>query len=129
MRDRGTVSAMLLVQLALVFLFCLALADAASVLKAHARSRSAADASALAAAAEQWRFSGGGGDPTDEARTYAERNGASLESCDCPARGSRAVVEVSVRTRIRMLGSAPLNVRASAVAVVDPAPVFGPPDG
>jgi hypothetical protein len=123
----GFVSAIVLAKLALVGLLCLAVADAANVLVARARAQSAADAASLAAAVAQWPFAGRDEAPDEAARRVAELNGAVLESCDCPTRGERALVTVSLATRIRMLGVAPSHVSASAASTLDVSAVFEPP--
>ncbi len=125
--ESGFSSAIMLSLLALTTLFCLAFADAANVLVARSRAQAAADAASLAAATEQWPFLGAGSDPESAAERAAASNGAELESCDCQPRASRAVVVVSVRTRIRMLTVAPSKVHARASAAVDPAELFRPP--
>jgi uncharacterized membrane protein len=125
--EDGTGAPVLLVLLLLVALFCLALSDAANVLLARTRAQTAADAAALAAAAEQWPFTGSGErDPASAARSAAQANGAELETCDCPKRGDRAHVMVSIRTRVRMLGVAPPRVRRTAAASVNAGAVFEP---
>ena len=116
----------MLVLLALVGLLCLAISDAANVLTSRARAQSAADAAALAAASAAWPFLAEG-DPSAVALATAEANGAQLESCDCPARGPREIVVVSVATRIRMLGVAPRRVQARAEASLEPGRMFSPP--
>lgn len=123
--EHGFGSAIMLALLALAGLLCLAVADAANVLVTRARAQSAADAAALAAASAQWPFLDEG-DPTTAARETAEDNGAELQSCDCPERGERAVVVVSIATRIRMLGVAPSRVFARAEASLDPGRLFAP---
>jgi hypothetical protein len=125
MSERGTVSVLLLSLLALAALFCLATADAANVLVVRARARSAADAAALAASVAEWPFAANGGSPQDAASEAARANGATLESCTCPLRGS-ALVEVSMRTYIRMLGVAPRVVYATAAAKLDINRIFAP---
>lgn len=115
-------------QLALVGAFCLVLADAASVLVAHQTARAAADAAALAAAASQWRALAGG-EPSEAASRIASAAGASLESCECVVRGSRATVRVRVSTRVRTLRVGPAVVHASATARADPAAMFRAPGG
>ncbi|HVL82287.1 MAG TPA: Rv3654c family TadE-like protein [Actinomycetota bacterium] len=129
MNDRGAVTSLMMATLALVALLCLAFADAANVLLARSRAQTAADAAALTAAVEQWPFLGGGSDPPTAARRMAEANGAELELCECPLRGSRADVEVSVPTRVRLLGAAPRRVTAVASASVDPGALFREPTG
>src|SRR5437660_1455681 len=89
--EKGFASALMLVLLALVGLLCIAVADAANVLTSRARAQTAADAAVLAAASAAWPFLAGG-DPADAARSAAASNGATLESCECPTRGPRAVV-------------------------------------
>ncbi|HVE93025.1 MAG TPA: pilus assembly protein TadG-related protein [Actinomycetota bacterium] len=122
--DCGFGSPIMLALLALTVLFSLALADAANVLVSASRARAAADAAALAAAVEQWPFLGAGRDPAGAAERTASANGARIESCDCPPGGARAVVTVTVQTRIRMLRIAPPSIRARADAAVDPAKLF-----
>jgi secretion/DNA translocation related TadE-like protein len=124
--EDGFGSAVMLALIALVALLCIATADAANVLVSRARAQTAADAAALAAAAAEWPFLKEG-DPSEAARAQATANGASLESCDCPVRGPRAVVVVSIPTRIRMLGVAPKRVSARAEASLDPGRMFSPP--
>ena len=128
MSDDGFGSAVMLALLALAGLLCMAVADAANVLVTRSRAQTAADAAALAAATAQWPFTGQR-DPEDAARQGAEDNGASLESCECPERGEKAVVVVSIETRIRMLGVAPPVVYARAEASFEPGGMFEAPDG
>jgi secretion/DNA translocation related TadE-like protein len=115
----------MLALLALAALMCLAMSDAANVLLARARAQAAADAAALAAAQAQWKLSDRT-EPYEAATRTAEANGAELESCECPVRGSASVVVVSRTTRIRMLGVAPRRVTARAEAAMDPALLFEP---
>jgi hypothetical protein len=117
----------MLTTMALLAMLCLAFADVANVMVSGSRARTAADAAALAAAVEQWPFLGGSSDPPSAALAAAERNGARLESCECPLRGREATVVVSVATRVRMLGAAPGRVRASATAAVHPGLLFREP--
>ncbi len=124
MSERGAASSVLLSMLALMALFSLALADAGNVLLARSRAQKAADAAALAAAVAQWPFLRAGSDPPAAATEVAEANGARLEVCECPVRGREAFVEVTVPTRIRMLGTAPSRVRGRATAAVDPGALF-----
>ena len=126
MSDDGTVSAVMLALLTLVALLCLATADAANVLMSRARAQAAADAAALGAAAAQWPVGDDDRDPQAAARELAERNGATLERCDCARRGRYAAVRVYQTTRVRMLGVAPPRVHATARAEVDLARVFMP---
>jgi Flp pilus assembly protein TadG len=118
---------MVVALLALAGLLCLAIADAANVLVSRARAQSAADAAALAAAVAQWPFASRDEQPYEAAERTAQANGADLEACDCPVRGERATVTVSLATRTRMLGVAPARVRASATSSFDVKRVFEPP--
>lgn len=127
MNEDGFVSAIVLAKLALVALLCLAVADAANVLVARARAQAAADAAALAAAVAQWPFASRDESPEEAAARTAEHNGAVLETCECPPRGERAVVKVSLATRIRMLGVAPSRVEATAGSALDVGALFEPP--
>jgi uncharacterized membrane protein len=126
--EEGFAAPLMLVLLALVGLLCIAVADAANVLTSRARAQTAADAAALAAASAAWPFLAQG-DAAEAARSAAESNGATLESCECPVRGPREVVVVSIATRIRMLGVAPRRVSARAEASFDPGRMFSPPPG
>lgn len=128
MTEEGFASAITLSLLALAGLLCLAVADAANVLVSRSRAQTAADAAALAAAVAQWPFLSRDEPPEEAAARVAEQNGAVLESCDCPLRGQRAVVTVSVGTRIRMLGVAPHRVDARAESAFDPDRLFERPD-
>lgn len=125
--EAGVVSALVAVQLALAALVCLVVMDAASVLLARARAQTAADAAALSAAAAQWPFTGAADDPATAADQTATANGARLDSCACPVRGAEAAVEVSVPTRVRLLGVAPARVSARARASLDVGGLFAPP--
>ena len=125
MNDDGFASAIMLALLALAALMCLATADAANVLLARARSQTAADAAALAAVAAQ--LSSDDEKPQEAASSAAIANGAVLEECDCPAHGGRAVVTVSVPTRVHMLGVAPSEIRRRAEASMDLGRLFERP--
>jgi uncharacterized membrane protein len=127
LNENGFAAPILLALLALAGLLCLATADAANVLVSRGRAQGAADAAALSAAAAQWPFLSQDEDPTDAARRSAEANGANLESCDCPIRGPRAIVVVSMATHIRMLGVAPPRIVARAESTIDAGKIFVPP--
>lgn len=126
MKDGGFASVLLVTLLALAALLCLVTADAANVLVSRARAQSAADAAALAAATAEWPFADKSETPEHAAAKAAEANGATLESCACPLRGPTARVEVSMRTRIRMLGVAPSKVVSFATAELDVNRIFAP---
>jgi Flp pilus assembly protein TadG len=123
--DHGFASAIMLALLALAGLLCLATGDAANVLLARARAQTAADAAALAAVAAQ--LDSGDQTPEEAATRTSEANGADLEECDCPAHGGRAVVTVSMATRVHMLGVAPSRVTRTAEASLDLGRVFERP--
>ncbi len=123
MREDGFAAPLMLALLALAALLCMATADAANVLVARARVQTAADAAALAAASAQWRADD---DPEEAARRIAQRNGAELEACVCDENAERAIVTVSRRTFIRMLGVAPRSVSATAEAEMDIGKLFAP---
>lgn len=125
--EDGFAAPIMLALLALAGLVALATADAANVLVTRARVQATADAAALAAAAAQWPFTGLEGDPESVAREVADGDGATLEACECPVRGDRASVVVSMATRRRMLGVAPSRVRAGAEARLAPGGVFETP--
>lgn len=125
--EDGFAAPIMLALLALAGLVALATADAANVLITRARVQATADAAALAAAAAQWPFTGMEADPENAARDVADGDGATLEACDCPVRGDRAAVVVSMGTRVRMLGVAPSRVQAAAEARLAPGGVFEAP--
>jgi uncharacterized membrane protein len=110
--------------LVLVGVCCLAVGDAANLLVASAHARAAADAAALAAAADQWPYLEQSRDPSGAASRMAELNGVRMDRCDCPLRGSEAIVTVSVATSVRILRSAPGRVHATARARGEPGSVF-----
>jgi hypothetical protein len=71
------------------------------------RAQAAADAAALAAVAEGTIY--GSASPEEQARLYAQRNGAELIGCDCPSGSYRVQVEVEVG-----------EATAVAAAMIDP---------
>jgi secretion/DNA translocation related TadE-like protein len=92
-------------------------ADLGSVLIARERARASADAAALAAAQELALPTTG--TPQDQAADYANRNGAELVSCTCPAGALEAVVSVRVSIPHLFLVPGARTAEASARAVVD----------
>lgn len=120
MRERGSVSVVLAVLLALGTLAASLAVGVARSATETARVQAAADAVALAAAQEQYLPSGVA--PAEAAADYAARNGVRLVSCDCPVGGRSSVVvvasEVAVLGRVR-------DVRRAARAVVDPPAGWG----
>jgi secretion/DNA translocation related TadE-like protein len=100
--ERGSVTILVAAVLLLTGVLALASVDLLRALDAKAQAQTAADAAALAAAQEM--AVSGSGAPVDLAAEYAERNGARLLACDCPAGGSEAVVRVEVPVRLVFLG-------------------------
>lgn len=101
----------------LLAIFSLQIGEAASL---RARAQIAADGAALAAASEA--FVHRGGSRLEQARRFAEMNGARLLGCDCTAASSRVQVEVAV-------GDVVARARAEADAeLLGPAEVATPDD-
>ncbi len=107
----------------------LATADVARALSISSRAQAAADAAALAAAQEMIEPTGQ--DPAQVAARFAERNGATLVSCDCAEGGSEATVAVRVEISGLLLLPSGRTVTARARAVVDlpGVPASCPADG
>jgi secretion/DNA translocation related TadE-like protein len=114
-RQRGSVSLVVAASLALGAMLASFSADLSRVVVGRARAQSAADAAALAAAHELVRPSGRS--PSEVAADYAQRDGASLISCDCRSDSMDAVVTVERRVSLPLLGQV-RTVRATARAVV-----------
>jgi secretion/DNA translocation related TadE-like protein len=114
--ERGSVTILVAVILLLTGVLALASVDVLRALEAKARAQTAADAAALAAAQEMVLSSFN--DPAAAAAEYAQRNGAALLDCDCPAGGSQAVVHVEVPVRLVFVGS-DRTVSGRARAVVE----------
>jgi Flp pilus assembly protein TadG len=101
-------------------LLALAAADLGSMLWARARAQTAADAAALAAVVQQAPVLGQGDDPEGAAREAAERNGATLVSCDCAVGETEATVTVETLPKLSFLeGWFGRRVHATARAEVD----------
>jgi Flp pilus assembly protein TadG len=103
--------------IAVVVVLALGAADVARVLVTAASAQTAADAAALAAVQELAMPSGLV--PSEVAGEYAERNGASLVSCDCPEESFEAVVTVRMPVGTLLLFEDDRLVEAVARAVVD----------
>ena len=116
MSERGSVSVLTAAVLFLAASLCLASVDLLRATEARARAQAAADAAALAAARELAIPTGQ--DPSEAAREYAERNGATLRSCSCPIGATEAVVDVEVPLDLVFVG-ADRTVEARARAVVE----------
>jgi len=118
--QRGSVSILIVVGALLFSLFALAVADLGSMLLARARAQQAADAAALAAVSQQAPVLDQGDDPEGAARDVAERNGATLVSCECEVGTTDATVEVEITPRLGFLsGWYGRKARARARAHVD----------
>lgn len=114
--ERGSVTILVAVVILLGGVLALASVDVLRALEGKARAQTAADAAALAAAQEMVVSSFN--DPATAAADYAQRNGAALLACDCPAGGSQAVVHVEVRVRLVFVGS-DRTVSGKARAVIE----------
>ncbi|MGH2672775.1 MAG: Rv3654c family TadE-like protein [Actinomycetota bacterium] len=115
--ERGSVSVLVAAIIAVVVVLALGTADVARVLAVAASAQTAADVSALAAVQELAMPSGRV--PAEVAAEYAERNGASLVSCECPAESFEAVVTVRMPVGALLLFDDDRLVEAVARAVVD----------
>lgn len=116
-RERGSVSVLVAAIIAIVVVLALGTADVARVLAVAASAQTAADVSALAAVQELAMPSGRV--PAEVAGEYAERNGASLVSCECPVESFEAVVTVRMPIGRLLLFGGDRLVEAAARAVVD----------
>ncbi len=115
--ERGSVSILVAVIIAVVVVLALGTADVARVLATAASAQTAADASALAAVQELAMPSGLV--PAEVAGEYAERNGSFLVSCECPVESFEAVVTVRMPVGTLLLFADDRLVEAVARAVVD----------
>jgi Flp pilus assembly protein TadG len=109
------VSILAAVVLLLAGVLTLAGVDLLRALEAKARAQTAADAAALAAVQEMVLATSRA--PADLASEYAERNGATLNECDCTPGGSEATVRVEVPVRLVFVGP-DRTVRGRARAVI-----------
>jgi secretion/DNA translocation related TadE-like protein len=115
--ERGSVSVLVTAIIAVVVVLALGTADVTRVLAVATSAQTAADVSALAAVQELAMPSGRV--PAEVAGEYAERNGASLVSCECPAESFEAVVTVRMPVGTLLLFGDDRLVEAMARAVVD----------
>jgi secretion/DNA translocation related TadE-like protein len=116
--ERGSVSVLVVAALAALLVVTMGAADVARVVVAASRAQTAADAAALAAA-QTMAIPAAGEVPSELARTYADRNGGSLESCECDPGSFEATVVVRVPVGRLFLVGDDRSVTASARAVVD----------
>jgi secretion/DNA translocation related TadE-like protein len=103
--------------LVVLMVLVVAAADVAKTLAAVGRAQTAADAAALAAVQEQVAPTGPG--PEALAREYAQSNGATLVSCQCPPDGTETVVEVRVDVGQMLFLKGTDHVTGRARAVID----------
>jgi secretion/DNA translocation related TadE-like protein len=115
--ERGSASIVVAAIIAVLVVLALGVADVTSVLTTAASAQTAADAAALAAV-QELAMPGGLG-PAEVAGEYAERNGASLVSCECPVGSFEAVVTVRAPVGTLLLFEDDRLVEAVARAVVD----------
>lgn len=119
-KQRGSVSILMVAGALLFSLFALAVADLGSMLLARGRAQQAADAAALAAVVQQAPVLEQGDDPEGAARHVAERNGATLVSCECDVGTTDATIEVEITPRLGFLsGWYGRKARARAHAHLD----------
>ena len=118
--ERGSMSILVATGALLLSLFALAAADLGSMLVIRGKAQAAADAAALAAVVEQAPILDQGDDPESAARDAAERNGATLISCDCSVGTTAATVTVEIAARASFVQAwAGRHVRATARAELD----------
>jgi secretion/DNA translocation related TadE-like protein len=115
--EHGSVSIVVAAIIAVVVVLALGVADVARVLVTAANAQTAADAAALGAVQELAMPSGLV--PGEIAAEYAERNGASMVSCECPVESFEAVVTVRIPVGTLLLFDDDRLVEAVARAVVD----------
>jgi secretion/DNA translocation related TadE-like protein len=115
-RDRGSVSIVAAVTIAVLAALTMGCADLTRALVAVGRADTAADAAALAAAQEIALPAGR--TPDAVAQEYAERNGATLVECDCDPGSAQAVVTVQLPVGRMLLVPGDRTVTARARAVV-----------
>jgi secretion/DNA translocation related TadE-like protein len=113
--EEGAVTLVAAGVMVLACVLCLVSVDLSRAVLARGRAQTAADAAALAAAQELAIPSGA--EPVDEARRFAEGNGATLTSCRCDPGTTEAVVIVRLSVSFVVLGP-DRTVTAEAKAVV-----------
>jgi secretion/DNA translocation related TadE-like protein len=115
-RERGSVSIVAAVTIAVLASLTMGCADLARALVAVGRADTAADAAALAAAQELALPTGT--TPASVAADYAQRNGATLVECSCEPGASEAIVAVQVEVGPMLIVPGDRTVTARARAVV-----------
>jgi secretion/DNA translocation related TadE-like protein len=114
--QRGSVSIVAAVTIAVLASLTMGCADLARALVAVGRADTAADAAALAAAQELAAPTGSA--PASVAAEYAERNGATLVECSFEAGATEAVVAVEVQVGPMLLVPGDRSVTGRARAVI-----------
>jgi secretion/DNA translocation related TadE-like protein len=114
--ERGSVSVVAAVTIAVIASLAMGCADLSRALVAVGRADTAADAAALAAAQEL--ASPAGRTPQSVAADYATRNGATLVSCVCDPGADEAVVTVELPIGQMLLVPGGRTVSAQARAIV-----------
>jgi Flp pilus assembly protein TadG len=122
--ERGSITVVTAAVIGLALICSMGAADIAKALVARAHAEAAADAVALAVAQELAFPSGR--DTEGIAVEYAQRNDATLLSCECPADGTEAIVEVELPVGSLLLLPDDRTVTAWARAVVDMPGATGP---
>ncbi len=115
--ERGSVTVVTAAIAGVMVALTLFTADLGAVLVARERARASADAAALAAVQELALPSSG--TPEQHASDYAQRNGGSLVTCECPAGSREATVRVRVAIGHLFLVPAGRTIEATAHAVID----------
>jgi len=92
--ERGAISLVVAFGLGLIGLLALGIADLTLLADARSGAQTAADAAALAALQQMVVPVAGAPAPSEEAASYATRNGSDLVSCVCTEGAIESVVEV-----------------------------------
>ncbi len=114
--ERASVSVVTAAVLFLAGILTLVAVDLMRTVQAQSLAQAAADAAALAAA-QELAIPSGSMSPADAARSYAERNGATLLECRCDPGSTEAVVEIERPVHMVFVGP-DRTVTAWARAVV-----------
>lgn len=120
-KDNGSATVIVFMVVVILSVGMIGLGSVASLYAARVGASNAADAAALAAAVATYPPAGAG-DPREEARIFALRNGALVRECRCPIDATiRArIVTVIVETKIKVPFFGVMPVRAGARAEFDP---------
>jgi uncharacterized membrane protein len=122
--ERGSVTIITVVLVALVLTLGLFLFDMMVFLRARGEAQTAADAAAKAAGLELSPLFGVGNDPRTAAALYAGMNGAELIGCSLGRQAGRYTVTVTVSRRASTvfvpMGRGGFSVTATARCYLDP---------